>query len=183
MQKQFLLPSFPVLAIVERGVPGESEGMSLVPWRGWGRGEEASPLFLCICSWFIIPSLTTHSKSSSFFGVLRWDHGNRAGLEGGVLGTHPALLLGNVVDWLFKPWNLGYRSLKWKVPLHRNTVKIKGDSDLKLLVGNSLETQWLGLLVSLPGLGLIWEVRKWQACLTAQPKQNRNNFFFNYKQR
>ena len=39
MQKQFLLPSFPVLAIVESGVPGESEGMSLVPWRGWGRGE------------------------------------------------------------------------------------------------------------------------------------------------
>lgn len=38
-QKQFLLPSFPVLAIVERGVPGESEGLSSVPWRGWGRGE------------------------------------------------------------------------------------------------------------------------------------------------
>ena len=37
-------------------------------------------------------------QSSSFFGVLRWDHGNRAGLEGGVLGTHPALLLGSVVD-------------------------------------------------------------------------------------
>ena len=78
-------------------------------------------------------------------------------------------------------WNLRYRSLKWKVPLHRNTVKIKGDSDLKFLVGNSLEIQWLGLLVSLPGLGLIWEIRKWQACLKAQPKQNRNNFFLNYK--
>ena len=82
MQEQFLLPSFPVLAIVESGVPGESEEMSLVPWRGWGRGERRLLHSFCAYAADSLSPVSPPNSKSSSFGVLRWDHGNRTGLEG-----------------------------------------------------------------------------------------------------
>lgn len=70
----FFLP-FPVPAVVERGVPGESEGMSLVPLEGMGGGERR-PLSVHM-QLIHYPQSHHPPKSSSFFGVLRWDHGNR----------------------------------------------------------------------------------------------------------
>ena len=68
-------------------------------------------------------------KIFPFLGVLRWEDGNGT-IGGRSLRYQSSFAPGDFVEWLFKPLTLSYRSLKWKVPLHMNIVKIKRDINI-----------------------------------------------------